>query len=105
MVSPLRRRLADTPREAVPYRWFDETTGKWVDDPPSPAHLADLPARWLEEMAAGADDLGAEVTTSPWRSPPACRPTRWPSAQQGIAEAQGQNRHDDTCDNVLALLR
>ena len=57
-------------------------------------------------MAAGADDVGDEsydVALAVTDGMPSDKVAR--KFNEAIAEAQGQNRHDDTCRNVLALLR
>ena len=93
------------------YRWFNETTGEWTDNPPSPAHLADLPPKWIEGLSVNGSssssvdpdgetyDVNLALTDGEPSVKVASRLAR------ALVDAAGQNRHDDTLGNVLALLR
>ena len=90
------------------YRWIDESDGSTMDVPPMPASLPDLPQKWIDELSVTNNgvELGNEVydvNLAFIDGEPSDKVAQ--RLSKALADAAGQNRHDDTRDNVLTLLR
>jgi hypothetical protein len=94
------------------YRWIAELDGSVCDHPPGPPDLPDLPPVWLENLRVtnNGADLG-DTTGSPIYDVDAAFTAGEPSPKvsrrlsKAIADLAASNRHDDTRDHVLGLLR
>jgi hypothetical protein len=91
------------------YRWLGVDDGPLVE-PPTPADIPDLPARWLDGLRKSGHndaDIGGQGCYDVRQALTRGQMSRRVAAKLGeaILACDGTSRHDATRDNVLALLR